>query len=131
VLLKTDNDMKESKRQRQFSSLLQKELSEIFQRNGSSILGTTDFVTVSRVHMSPDLGVAKIYLSFMLSKRKEQLMDTIQYRKGEIRRLLGNRIGKVARVVPELNFFLDDSADYAARMDKIISELDIPPAEEE
>lgn len=123
--------MKESKRQRQFSSLLQKELSEIFQRNGSSILGTTDFVTVSRVHMSPDLGVAKIYLSFMLSKRKEQLMDTIQYRKGEIRRLLGNRIGKVARVVPELNFFLDDSADYAARMDKIISELDIPPAEEE
>ena len=123
--------MKESKRQRQFSSLLQKELSEIFQRNGSSILGTTDFVTVSRVQMSPDLGVAKIYLSFMLSKRKEQLMDTIQYRKGEIRRLLGNRIGKVARVVPELNFFLDDSADYAARMDKIISELDIPPAEKD
>ncbi|WKN46359.1 30S ribosome-binding factor RbfA [Tunicatimonas pelagia] len=122
--------MKESKRQRQFSSLLQKELSEIFQRNGSSILGTTDFVTVSRVLISPDLGVAKIYLSFMLSKRKEQLMDTIQYRKGEIRRLLGNRIGKVARVVPELHFFLDDSADYAARMDKIISELDIPPAEE-
>ncbi len=123
--------MKESKRQRQSSSLLQKELSEIFQRNGSSILGTTDFVTVSRVQVSPDLGVAKIYLSFMLSKRKEQLMDTIQFRKGEIRRLLGNRIGKVVRVVPELNFFLDDSADYAARMDKIISELDIPPSEEE
>ncbi len=123
--------MKESKRQRQFSSLLQKELSEIFQRHGSSILGTNDFVTISRVLVSPDLGVAKIYLSFMLSKQKEQLMDTIQYRKGEVRRLLGNRIGKVARVVPELAFFLDDSADYASRMDKIISELDIPPAEED
>lgn len=122
--------MKESKRQRQYSSLLQKELSEIFQRNASSLLGTSDFVTVSRVQVSPDLGVAKIYLSFMLSKQKEKLMDTIQYKKSEIRRLLGNRIGKVARVVPELIFFLDDSADYAARMDKIISELDIPPADE-
>jgi len=123
--------MKESKRQRQFSSLLQKELSEIFQRNASSLLGTKDFVTVSRVQVSPDLGVAKIYLSFMLSKRKEQLMDTIQYKKSEIRRLLGNRIGKVARVVPELIFYLDDSADYAARMDQIISNLDIPPADED
>jgi ribosome-binding factor A len=123
--------MKESKRQRQFSSLLQKELSEIFQRNASSLLGTKDFVTVARVQVSPDLGVAKIYLSFMLSKQKEQLMDTIQYKKSEIRRLLGNRIGKVARVVPELIFFLDDSADYAARMDKIISDLDIPPEDED
>lgn len=123
--------MKESKRQRQYSSLLQKELSEIFQRNASSLLGTNDFVTVSRVQVSPDLGVAKIYLSFMLSKQKEQLMDTIQYKKSEIRRLLGNRIGKVARVVPELIFFLDDSADYAARMDQIISDLDIPPEDED
>ncbi|MEM9672953.1 MAG: 30S ribosome-binding factor RbfA [Bacteroidota bacterium] len=123
--------MKESKRQRQYSSLLQKELSEIFQRNASSLLGANEFVTVSRVQVSPDLGVAKIYLSFMLSKRKEHLMDTIQYKKSEIRRLLGNRIGKVARVVPELIFFLDDSADYAARMDQIISNLDIPPADED
>ncbi|MGD1891845.1 MAG: 30S ribosome-binding factor RbfA [Cyclobacteriaceae bacterium] len=123
--------MKESKRQRQYSSLLQKELSEIFQRNASSLLGANEFVTVSQVQVSPDLGVAKIYLSFMLSKRKEQLMDTIQYKKSEIRRLLGNRIGKVARVVPELIFFLDDSADYAARMDQIISNLDIPPADED
>nr|WKN37860.1 30S ribosome-binding factor RbfA [Tunicatimonas sp. TK19036] len=123
--------MKESKRQKQFSSLLQKELSEIFQRNAASLLGTTDFVTVSRVQVSPDLGLARIYLSFMLSKQKEQLMDTIQYKKSEIRRLLGNRIGKVARVVPELVFYLDDSADYAARMDKIISDLDIPPADDE
>ena len=97
--------MKDSKRQRQFSSLLQKELSEIFQRNASSLLGTSDFVTVSRVLVSPDLGVARIYLSFMLSKQKEQLMDTIQYKKSEIRRLLGNRIGKVARIVPELVFY--------------------------
>lgn len=123
--------MKESKRQRQFSSLLQKEMSEIFQRNASSLLGTSDFVTVSRVQVSPDLGVARIYLSFMMSKQKEQLMDTIRYKKSEIRRLLGNRIGKVARVVPELIFYLDDSADYAARMDKIISELDIPPTDDE
>lgn len=123
--------MKESKRQKQFSSLIQKDLSEIFQRNGSSILGSRAFITVTSVHMSPDLSVAKVYLSFMLSENKQALLDTIHMKKNEIRRLLGNRIGKVVRSIPELVFILDDSAEYAARIDAILANLDIPPEEEE
>lgn len=123
--------MKESKRQRQFSSLIQKDLSDIFQRNGAGIVGSKTFVTVTKVTMSPDLGVAKVYLSFMLSENKQALLDNINMKKSEIRRLLGNRIGKVARVVPELIFYLDDSAEYAARIDNLLGSLDIPPAEDE
>lgn len=123
--------MKESKRQRQFSSLIQKDLSDIFQRNGAGIVGSKAFVTVTKVTMSPDLGVAKVYLSFMLSENKQALLDNINMKKSEIRRLLGNRIGKVARVVPELVFYLDDSAEYAARIDNLLANLDIPPAENE
>lgn len=123
--------MKESKRQKQFSSLIQKDLSEIFQRNGSSIVGSKAFITVTNVNMSPDLSVAKVYLSFMLSENKQTLLDNINMRKNEIRRLLGNRIGKVVRIIPDLIFFLDDSADYAARIDAILADLDIPPEEEE
>ncbi len=122
--------MKESKRQKQFSSLIQKDLSEIFQRNGSSLAGSKAFITVTQVHMSPDLSVAKVYLSFMLSENKQTLLDHITMKKSEIRRLLGNRIGKVVRVVPELIFYLDDSAEYAARIDAILADLDIPPEEE-
>lgn len=121
--------MKESKRQKQFSSLIQKDLSEIFQRNAASLVGSHTFITVTKVSMSADLSVAKIYLSFMLSEHQQELLDTVNMKKGEVRRQLGNRIGKQVRVVPELIFYLDDSADHAARIDKILSELDIPPEE--
>ena len=122
--------MKESKRQKQSAALIQKDLSEIFQRNATSWLGKSAFVTVTRVHMSPDLSVAKIYLSFMLADNQPALLETLNDKKGDIRRVLGNRIGKAVRVVPELIFYLDESADYAAHMDKIISDLDIPPEED-
>ena len=123
--------MKESKRQRQFSSLIQKELSEIFQREARWMFDSNVFVTITDVRMSPDLGVAKVYLSFMLSQNKKELMELIQLKKSEIRRLLGNRIGKVVRSIPELIFYLDESADYASRIEGILADLDIPPAEDE
>ncbi len=122
--------MKESKRQKQFSGLIQKDLSDIFQRNSASWVGGSTFITVTRVSMSADLSVARIYLSFMLSDNKQELLDKINLKKGEIRRQLGNRIGKQVRVVPELIFYLDDSADHAAHIDKLLSELEIPPEED-
>lgn len=123
--------MKESKRQKQFSSLIQKELSEIFQREARWMFDSNVFVTVTEVEMSADLGVAKVYLSFMLSQNKKDLIELIQLKKSEIRRLLGNRIGKVVRIIPELIFFLDDSADYASHIEEILAGLDIPPADDE
>jgi len=122
--------MKESKRQKQFSGLIQKDLSDIFQRSAASLVGTRTFVTVTNVKMSADLSVAKVYLSFMLSDKQQETLDLINLKKGEVRRQLGNRIGKQVRIVPELIFYLDDSADHAARIDEILSNLDIPPEED-
>ena len=122
--------MSESKRQQKFARLLQKELSEVFQRDIQHILKNT-FVTVTNVRMSPDLGVAKIDLSFMLADNPKQLLENINEHKGEIRGALGRRIGKDVRHIPELVFYLNEGADYASRMDKIISNLNIPPATEE
>lgn len=123
--------MKESKRQKQAAGLIQKDLSEIFQRNAATWLGSSTFVTVTNVMMSPDLSVAKVYLSFILSDDRQKIMDTLNQRKNDIRRVLGNRIGKAVRVVPELIFYLDESADYASHIDKLLSDLDIPPADED
>lgn len=122
--------MSESKRQQKFARLLQKELSEVFQRDIQHLLKNT-FVTVANVRMSPDLGVAKIDLSFMLAENPKQLLDNINEHKGEIRGALGRRIGKDVRHIPELVFYLNEGADYASRMDKIISDLHIPPAPED
>ena len=87
-------------------------------------------VTVTRVEVSPDLGFAKVNLSFLLADKNEAF-DLINDHKKEIRHHLGKRIGKSVRIIPELAFFPDDSASYAQHMDKIISGLNIPPAPEE
>ncbi|MDN3688018.1 30S ribosome-binding factor RbfA [Cyclobacterium jeungdonense] len=119
----------ESKRQQKYSKLIQKELGELFQREGKPLVGKA-MVTVTRVLMSPDLGVAKINLSFLLADNK-QLYSRINDNKGQIRKFLGNRIGKSVRIIPELVFYLDESAAYAQHMDDVISNLDIPDAPEE
>ncbi|WP_143959433.1 30S ribosome-binding factor RbfA [Litoribacter populi] len=119
----------ESKRQQKYSKLIQKEVGEIFQREGRHLVGSA-MVTVTRVLMSPDLGVAKIYLSFLLTNNKETF-EKIEDSKKEIRKHLGRRIGKSVRVIPELAFFPDDSAAYAQYMDKVISDLDIPKTDED
>ncbi len=123
--------MKESKRQKQAAGLIQRDLSELFQRNAATWLGKPTFVTVTNVTMSPDLSVAKVYLSFVLDDNRPAMMETLNQRKSDVRRVLGNRIGKAVRVVPELIFYLDESADYASHIDQLLSELNIPPAEDE
>jgi ribosome-binding factor A len=119
----------ESKRQQKFNKLIQKEMGEIFQKEGKHLIGNA-FITVSRVIISPDLSVARIYLSFLLDKDKVAF-EIIEEKKGEIRKHLGNRIGKSVRIIPELAFFIDDSASYAQYMDKVINSLDIPEASDE
>lgn len=106
---------------------MQKELSEIFQRDIPHLFKNT-MVTVTEVHVSPDLSVAKAFLSFMLAPNQQQLLEVVNERKSEVRNMLGRRIRKEVRHVPELVFFLNESADYAAHMDRVISQLDIPPA---
>ncbi len=114
----------ESKRQQKYSKLIQKELGEIFQRESKPLVGNA-MVTVTHVLMSPDLGVAKVYLSFLLADTKV-LFEKINEHKKEIRKNLGNRIGKNVRSIPELVFYLDESSAYAQHMEKVISDLDIP-----
>ncbi len=123
--------MKESKRQKQAAGLIQRDLSELFQRNAANWLGKPTFVTVTNVTMSPDLSVAKVYLSFVLDDNRPAMMETLNQRKSDVRRVLGNRIGKAVRVVPELIFYLDESADYASHIDQLLSDLNIPPAEDD
>ncbi len=117
-------------RQKKFAKLIQKDLGEIFQRQMGNTFGKT-FITVVEVEMSPDLGLAKIYLSLMLSENKEETLQAIKDRKSEVRKHLGNRIGKQVRIVPELAFYIDDTMEQASKIEHIISKLDIPPAEDE
>ena len=117
-------------RQKKYSGLLQKDLSEIFQKQMGNTFGKA-FITITDVEVSPDLSFAKIYLSLMLSDKPDEILERIRERKSEIKKHLGNKIGKQVRIVPELAFFMDDTLEKASRIDDILSKLDIPPEEED
>jgi len=119
--------MAESTRQQKYSKLIQKELSDIFLRDQRGILDNA-FITIADVRMSPDLSVAKVYISMLLVKDKEKVLENITQRKGEIRKALGNQIAKQVRIVPELIFFKDEVEEQATRLDELIKNLNIPPA---
>ena len=114
-------------RQLKFARLIQKEISDIFQRDKRGILDNA-FVTIADVKVSPDLGLARIYVSMMLAKDKQGILDKITSRKNEIRKALGEKIRKQVRIIPELVFYLDEVEENAQKMDSLISSLNIPKA---
>ena len=118
----------ESQRQLKFARLIQKDLSEIFARDLHEITGNA-MVTITAVKVSPDLGVASVYLSFMLAKNQQMLMDDISDNNKKIRQILAAKIRNQVRVIPELRFFIDDTAEEAAKIEKLLSSLNIPKEE--
>ena len=120
----------DSTRQQKYARLIQKDLGEIFQRDVKNLLGG-NFITVTTVRVSPDLGIAKVYLSFLNSKEKERILESINKQTKQIRNQLAERIRNQARIIPHLQFYLDDNVEYAANIDQILSKIDIPPAPEE
>lgn len=117
-----------STRQQKFSRLIQKELSDIFQRDKRGILDNT-FITIADVTISPDLSVAKVFLSMMLAKDKQKTFENLNLRKREIRKALGEKIGKQVRIIPELIFVIDEVEENAKRIEDLIKNLNIPPAD--
>lgn len=106
-------------RQNKVSRLVQKELSEIFQREVTDILmGTMISVTTTRI--SPDMGNAKVYLSIFPTGNKLEVFKNIEANNSRIRFLLGKRVGKQMRIIPELQFYIDDSLDYSQRIDELL-----------
>ena len=122
--------MNESTRQKKVARLLQKELGDILQVDKRNVLNGA-FVTITEVHISPDLSVAKIYLSLMLVQNPDELIEHINNHKKEIRGLLGRKIGKAMRIVPEIYFVHDDLQEKANKLDELIDNLEIPPEEDE
>ena len=109
----------ESTRQKKISRQLQKDLSEIFQLEGKSLLGTS-FVSVTVVRISSDLSVARVYISVFGVEDKESLLSQIEIKSAFIRKKLALRVRNQMRKVPSLKFFLDDSVDYAQNIDALL-----------
>ena len=108
----------ETTRQNKIASLIQKELSEIFLLQTKSMPGV--LVSVSIVRISPDMSYARVYLSVFPSERSEEIVKNINANMKSIRFELGNRVRHQLRIIPELKFFVDDSLDYAEKIDELL-----------
>lgn len=97
---------------------MQKELAEIFRSESRNLFGGA-FITVTIVRVSPDLGMAKIYLSIMGNNSKDVLKKVVDQTK-VIRKLVGNKVAKQLRAIPELHFYIDDSLDYAMKIEELL-----------
>jgi ribosome-binding factor A len=111
----------ESKRQQKFAGVIQQDLATIFQREGNSYLPNT-MVTITKVRVTPDLAIARIFLSFF-NGNTQLALQTIKQHASEIRYKLGARIKDQVRIIPQLEFFVDDTSEYVDRMDKIFDKI--------
>ena len=110
----------ETTRQNKIARLIQKELSDIFQRQTSQMRGV--IVSVSACRISPDLSVCRVYLSVFPSNRADELVNNINANGRSVRFELGKRVGKQLRIIPELKFFIDDSLDYVEHIDELLKQ---------
>jgi ribosome-binding factor A len=112
----------ETNRQNKIARLIQKDLATIFQKQTQKTHGI--LVSVSVVRISPDLSVAKAYLSIFPSEKAQEILDNINAHNSQIRYELGTLERHQLRIIPELKFFLDDSLDYIDNIDKLLGKTE-------
>jgi ribosome-binding factor A len=109
----------DSIRQNKVGRLIQRDLSEMFQRECKEYTGGA-MLSVTVVRVSADLSYARVYLSVFPSSLTEQVLHGLEENNKTIRFLLGKKIGKQTRIIPELRFFADDSLDYIEKIDALL-----------
>ncbi len=108
----------ETTRQAKIARLLQKELSEIFRKQTAKLRGV--IVSVSAVRVSPDLSIARAYLSVFPSDKGQEVINEVNRSARTIRYELAQIVRYQLRKTPELSFYLDDSLDYIENIDNLL-----------
>src|SRR4051812_13444326 len=112
-------------KRQQIASLLQQTLGEIFIQESPRLFGRV-MITVTSVQMASNLSFAKVYLSFMLTEDKKAMLKSVAQHKNEIKGLLGKRLGSKLRRIPDVQFYVDNSIEQAIRLDRLITNLNLP-----
>ncbi len=106
-------------RQNKVARLIQRDLSEMFQQECKEYT-VGAMLSITAVRVSPDLSYAKVYVSIFPSNRTESVIKSLEEHNKSIRFILGKKVGKQMRIIPELRFFVDDSLDYIDKIDELL-----------
>ena len=122
-------------RQNKICRLIQQDMGDIFLREVKSCQWQADneadleslrksLITVTEVRITPDLSIARIYLSIMVigSGTVDGIMALIRANGGDLRRRLGIREGKQLRIIPQLEFYVDDTLDYIDNINRLLKQ---------
>jgi ribosome-binding factor A len=118
--------MEETNRQRKIAALLQKDLVDVLQRAAQNGMKGV-IISVSKVSVTADLGVAKVYLSVFPSDKRDEIVEGVKSNTPLIRHEMAQRTRNQLRRMPELLFFGDDSLDYIEEIDKSLKGEDDDP----
>lgn len=120
-------------RQKQIAEMIRRHFGTLLQQEGSYIYGTTPFVTVTEVQVTPDFNEARIYLSVFNTDNKQEVLLQMEDNYVRLKQALASRISKKIRRMPELKFFLDDTVDEMYRVEELLNKIGIPakPVSEE
>mgnify|MGYP000085043037 CR=1 FL=1 len=119
----------ESNRQKKIGGILQKDLVEVLQGAATSGGLKGIIISVSKVKVTSDLSIAKVYLSIFPNKEAQNLLDGIQSNTPLIRHELSQRTKHQLRRMPHLEFFIDDSLEYIDQIDRSLKGEDNPIAD--
>lgn len=120
----------DSKRQLKVARLIQKELSQLFITDLRDMVNG-EMATVSYVKVTPDLREVRVYLSFMLKKDYQGIIDNLNHNVSKLRGVVGKKLGKSMRVVPTFQFYYDETFDYTDEMNDLLGSLNIPKKDDE
>ena len=112
----------DSRRQLKMGSVIQEVFAEILIRDGKSIYGKA-FVTVTNVKVTSDLSIARFYLSIYNADEAEDVVQKFNEHKHELKRKLAERLRHQLRVMPEIEFFRDETLDYAFHIDEVFKKI--------
>lgn len=116
------NNLMESRRQLKVSSVMQQAFSEILIREGKALFGKA-FVTLTKVKLTSDLGLARFYLSIYNTENPDEVIDKFNEHKGELKRKLTEKLRNQLRMMPEIEFFRDETLDYAFHIDDVFKKI--------
>lgn len=110
----------DSIRQQKTANLIKKELAEIFLFDGPQVYDC--MVTVTKTTITKDLSIARAYLSIFNAEDSEAVLKAVRSNTKEIRFRLGQKIKNQIRIIPHLEFFIDDSLDYIERIETLLKQ---------
>lgn len=109
----------ETTRQQKVASLIQQDMSAIFLKEGANAVAGA-MVSITKVRVSPDLSLAKVYLSVFPFEKHEQILKNVKAISSKLRFELGKRTKNQLRIIPELAFYNDDSMEYVEHIEELI-----------